>query len=294
MIQQLFGDYLVKSGRLSEAQLQTVYESLQKVRVKLGLIAVSEKLLTPQQADEVNRLQAVVDKRFGDIAVEKGYLTEAQVVRLLGLQGNAYLTFIQAIADNGFMYLEEIESSLAEFQKENAFTASDVEALKSDDTDRIVELFLPEGCDELQAEHMKGAIRAIIRLIDSNIYVEKAIVKSTRSMSSYAQQNLKGSREASLMFAGDGDALLAIAEPFAGEEFESVDLDALDAVGEFINCVNGMFCTKVAAQCELDMLPPSYREGEYMAKANRLCIMPVHINNVVVNLITSFDEYIVV
>lgn len=294
MIQQLFGDYLVKSGRLSEAQLQTVYESLQKVRVKLGLIAVSEKLLTPQQADEVNRLQAVVDKRFGDIAVEKGYLTEAQVVRLLGLQGNAYLTFIQAIADNGFMYLEEIESALAEFQKENAFTASDVEALKSDDTDRIVELFLPEGCDELQAEHMKGAIRAIIRLIDSNIYVEKAIVKSTRSMSSYAQQNLKGSREASMMFAGDGDALLAIAEPFAGEEFESVDLDALDAVGEFINCVNGMFCTKVAAQCELDMLPPSYREGEYMAKANRLCIMPVHINNVVVNLITSFDEYIVV
>ena len=58
MIQQLFGDYLVKTGKLSETQLQTVFDCQKKVRVKLGLIAVAEKLMTPQQSDELNRLQA--------------------------------------------------------------------------------------------------------------------------------------------------------------------------------------------------------------------------------------------
>lgn len=60
----------------------------EKGEVKLGLIAVSEKLLTQEQADKINRKQALEDKRFGDIAVEMGYLTESQVSRLLQLQGN--------------------------------------------------------------------------------------------------------------------------------------------------------------------------------------------------------------
>lgn len=294
MIQQLFGDYLVKTGKLSDAQLQTVFECQKKVRVKLGLIAVAEKLMTPQQSDELNRLQAVVDKRFGDLAVEKGYLSEAQVSKLLSLQGNAYLTFIQAIADNGYMTLDDIEASLAEFQKENAFTAGDMEAIKSDDADKTVALFLPDDAEPLQVELMQTAIRAFIRLVNSDIFIEKAYWKSTFPMGSYAIQHLRGVKPASLLFAGEGDALLTIAEPFAGEEFETVDMDALDAVGEFTNCVNGMFCAKKSAEIELDMLPPSFRDGEYIAKANRMCIMPIHVGQSVVYMITTFDETIVI
>lgn len=294
MIQQLFGDYLVKTGKLSESQLQTVFDCQKKVRVKLGLIAVAEKLMTPQQSDELNRLQAVVDKRFGDLAVEKGYLTEAQVSKLLSLQGNAYLTFIQAIADNGFMTLEEIEAALSDYQKENAFTAGDMEAIKADDVDKTVALFLPSDADAVQVNLMQTAVRAFIRLINSDIYVEKAFWKSTFPMGSYAIQHLRGDRPASLLFTGEADALLTIAEPFAGEEFEAVDMDALDAVGEFTNCVNGMFCAKISSQVELDMLPPSFRDGEYIAKANRMCIMPIHIGQSVVYMITAFDETIVI
>lgn len=294
MIQQLFGDYLVKTGKLSDTQLQIVFDCQKKVRVKLGLIAVAEKLMTPQQSDELNRLQAVVDKRFGDLAIEKGYLTEAQVSKLLSLQGNAYLTFIQAIADNGYMTLDEIESALAEFQKENAFTTGDMEAIKADDVDKTVALFLPADADALQIDLMQTAVRAFIRLINSDIFVEKAYWKSSFPIGSYAIQHLRGARPASLLFAGQDDSLLTIAEPFAGEDFEVVDMDALDAVGEFTNCVNGMFCAKISSEVEMDMLPPSFRDGEYIAKANRMCIMPIHVGQSVVYMITTFDETIVI
>ena len=108
MINRLIGNYLVSKKKISASQLSDVLEAQKKVRVKLGLIAVAEKMMTPDQADEINRLQAVMDKRFGEIAVSKGYLTDEQVSRLLKLQGNAYLSFAQAISDCGIMELSEL------------------------------------------------------------------------------------------------------------------------------------------------------------------------------------------
>ena len=97
MFDQIFGNYLVSSGKISKEQFADVLESEGKIRVKLGLIAVAEKLMTEAQAEEVNKLQAIMDRRFGDIAVEEGYLTEGQVETLLKKQGNAYLAFAQAL-----------------------------------------------------------------------------------------------------------------------------------------------------------------------------------------------------
>lgn len=292
MINRLFGNYLVETGKITQAQLDEVIETQKKVRVKLGLIAVAEKLMTPEQADEVNHLQAIMDKRYGDIAVEKGYLTDEQVDRLLGLQGNAYLTFIQALDDCKYMTPEQADAALAEYQKENSFTATDIDALKSGDADRIVPLFLPSEVTGLQAELVQGAVRALIRLIDSDTYVLKGAVVDAFEADRFALQDMNGDHAATLSFAADGDALKAIADVYGQEDFAQVDLDALDAVGEFINCINGMFSTKLSGTCNMDMLPPSYKDARSTAKAGKICVLPVCVNGKIVNMLTAFDETI--
>lgn len=292
MINRLFGNYLVETGKITQAQLDEVIETQKKVRVKLGLIAVAEKLMTPEQADEVNHLQAIMDKRYGDIAVEKGYLTDEQVGRLLGLQGNAYLTFIQALDDCKYMTPEQADAALAEYQKENSFTATDIDALKSGDADRIVPLFLPSEVAGLQAELVQGAVRALIRLIDSDTYVLKGAVVDAFEADRFALQDMNGDHAATLSFAADGDALKAIADVYGQEDFAQVDLDALDAVGEFINCINGMFSTKLSGTCNMDMLPPSYKDARGTAKAGKICVLPVCVNGKIVNMLTAFDETI--
>ena len=83
MVEYLLGNHLVQSGKLSAEQLTAVISKMDEVRVKLGLLAVAEGMMTIEQADEVNRFQATMDKRFGDIAVEKGYLTEELISNLL-------------------------------------------------------------------------------------------------------------------------------------------------------------------------------------------------------------------
>ncbi len=291
MISHLLGSYLVKEGKLTEAQLETVYETMRKVRVKLGLIAVSEKLMTIEQSDEINRLQAIMDKRFGDIAVEKGYLTDEQVTRLLGLQGNQYLSFVQAVVDNEFLSVEEVTQALNNYQNANGFTSTDVEALKSGDSDRIVPLFLPQNITEYQSEHILMAIRTLIRLIDSEIYVEKGCISDYLELDYFALQSLDGDNKATLAISAEENNILPLASTFAGENFDNVDADSLDSVCEFINCVNGMFATKVNQSFSIDMLPPEYSD-KAVKFTGKMVALPVYVKGSKIIMISTFGDFI--
>ena len=291
MISRLFGTYLVNEGKLTASDLEKVIDAQKKVRVKLGIIAVSEKMMSKKQADEVNNLQAVMDKRFGDIAVEKGYLSEDQVGRLLGLQGNTYLSFVQAIVDNGFMTLDEIDNALAEYQKSEGFIGTDLEDLKSDDSDRIVPLYLPGYIDKNQEEHVLLAVRSLLRLVDSDIYVQKGYLADTLDCDYYAIQSLKGDKEASLAFAGYGDGLMGAAVKFGQERFGLNNLDALDAVAELINCINGMFAINHESQMSLEMIPPKYKAEKATLKGKML-VLPVIFKGITINLVSTFGEYL--
>ena len=50
-----------------------------------------------------------------------------------------------------------------------------------------------------------------------------------------------GAYDGFLAFASDDDAILTIADGYAGEYFEKPDEDALDSVCEFTNCINGLY-----------------------------------------------------
>lgn len=296
MVNQLFGNYLVKRGLLTKNQLEQALDTQRKVRVKLGLIAVTEKLMTLEQSEEVNGLQTVMDKKFGDIAVEKGYLTDEQVKRLLGLQGNQYLTFAQAVTDCGFMSLRELEYAFADYKRELAFTTTDMEALKSGDSDRIVPLFLPDDVEDLRKELILVAVRTLLRLIDSDAYIGKAEWLPKTFARGIAFQCLVGevgnNGKMALGIIGHDPAILSIAGTFAKDEFERIDLDCLDAIAELINCINGMFATGLASRATLDMLPPIYRVENVTVTGERLLALPIYINGSEIELLTTFDSMI--
>jgi len=290
MFDQIFGRYLVKREYLTVEQLEEVIAYESSVRVKLGLIAVTEKLMTQEQADEVNQLQTVMDKRFGDIAVMQGYLTEEQVMHLLKKQDDIYMLFCQTLIDKGYMTLEEVDQALNEYQAEEGFTHSDMDDLVSGDVDRIVRIFLPTN-SELNNRLCGIVIRTVIRVIDSGAYVSKSYLTDQLIMDNFAMQKLDGDHKIATGFAGLNKDLLAIADVFAKEEFPEVDLDALDAVGEFTNCVNGLFASELSNEnVSVDMLPPEYYESPVTIKGKEFCVLPVHIGEKSVNFVLSIDS----
>lgn len=294
MFDQIFGTYLVESGEISLKQMIDGINAAKNTRVKLGTIAIAEKLMTPEQAEEVNKLQAVMDCRFGDIAVEKGYLTDEQVGNLLKKQGNAYMALIENLISLQCITYEKIEECLKKYQDENGFSGSDMDDLISCDIDRVVRLFLPSN-EELSDRHCALAIRTLTRIINSGAFVSKAYFTDKLEVSNVALQKLVGHHEITTAFAGCDDALLAIACPFADEEFETVDLDALDAVGEFVNCVNGLFASEVSKEnMDLDMLPPEFYDSAKEITGNQFCVFPITIGNNKMCFVQAVDSTITI
>lgn len=256
MVSYLLGNYLVEEDIITEEQLNQVIEKQEKTRVKLGLIAVSEGMLTIDQADAINRMQQAMDKRFGDIAVEKGYLTDSQVGSLLKMQGNEYLTFAQTLVDAGFVTMDKLQGILKNYQVENGFTNSELEAIKSGDAEKIVPLFLPPDSDRY-TEVVTLALKTMIRCIDRNAYPCHARLTNYAELESPVTQEMIGTDYWLIGFSDLEGSLCKIASAFAKETFYVVDEDVQDAVGEFVNCINGLFATSLSnSGVHMELLPP--------------------------------------
>lgn len=276
MVEYILGNYLVGSGKLTDEQLEVVVEQLDKIRVKLGLIAVAEGMMTLAQAEEVNRLQSVMDKRFGDIAVEKGYLTDDQIGNLLKAQGNTYMSFVQSLVNEGFVKMEEIDTLFEGYRVENGFTKSDMETLKSDDPERIVPLFL--SADTMKYKDIIGvAVRTLIRCVDRHMYIGKAYLNDGIELKDAAVQEVEGEGGYVAGFMEQYGGLLKTASIFGQEDFKKVDIDALDAAGEFLNCVNGLHASALSKNgLVLELLPPNLVTDKTELSGN-VCVMPLYI-----------------
>jgi CheY-specific phosphatase CheX len=289
MFTQFCGHYLIHKNLLTKEQFDEIAKSESQTRVKLGLIAVSERFLTDSQASEINRLQATMDRRFGDLAIEKGYLTHEQVACLLDLQGNPYLSFIQTVIDKKYLTLTEIEKALTDYQEEFQMSDEDMTAIKSGDIDKTASAFIKIE-DPYYADLFGLALRNIVRFITPRIYMDKVYQTNAYSFAHLSSQQMQDDHNVFLGIAGEGNALLSIACPFAQEEFATVDEDVYDAVCEFINVINGLFASELSKQkIEIDMLPPLFYSNQTMKSNKQFYILPVYITGVKVEIIISID-----
>lgn len=291
MVSSIVGNYLMEKGLLTGEQFRDILNEQQKVRVKLGLIAVAEGLMTQEEADRVNQLQAVMDRRFGDIAVEKGYLTEGQVNSLLKKQGNAYLAFAQAMENQQLMTIEQLEQILLDYRCENNFTASDMDALKSDDVDSILPLFLPVDSEAYYG--IAGtAVRTLMRLVDTGLYPDKAYIMQKTEDENGALQKVEGEKGFVSALGGKGNALQFTASVFGQEKFASVDEDALDAIGELLNCINGLYVSECKDGSSLELMPPSFKTGIQGFESRKMLVLPIHIKNDCIDLMIAIGDEI--
>lgn len=292
MVSSIVGNYLIDKELITQEQFRDLLLDQQKVRVKLGLIAVAEGLMSQDETDRVNRLQTVMDKRFGDIAVEKGYLTEGQVSSLLKKQGNAYLAFAQALENQQLLTVEQLEQFMLDYQYENHLTASDMEDIKSDDVDRILPLYLPVG-SEKYLEIAGTAIRMIMRCVDTEVYPEKAYIASQAEADNGAVQRMEGTPSITCALTGRRNELLTIASVFGKEAFPEVNEDALDAVGELLNCINGVYASKASKNgVSLELLPPEYSADITRAAGGKMLIIPLYVKGKRVNFLIAVDNEI--
>ena len=289
MVSSIIGTYLVEKNLITNEQLKDIMYEQKKVRVKLGTIAVSEGLLDTADAERINRAQAKCDKRFGDIAIEMGFLSDEQIAQLLKKQGNAYMAFAQTLSDMQLMNIDQLEQCLIDFRQENNFTQSDMDDIKSDDPDRILKLYLPPEASAF-AELCGVALRTLIRFVDTDVFPKKAMIVSELSADHAAMQSAQGDPSLYVAMSGREGALLPLAGLFGKDDFDEVNEDALDAVAEFINCVNGLYASALSKEgTELELMPPEYTAGILGITAEEMLSLPLVVGGREVNFVASFN-----
>lgn len=289
MVSSIVGNYLLDKGLITIEQFRDLLKEYRKTRVKLGLIAVAEGMMMQEEADRVNGLQAIMDKRFGDIAVEEGYLTEGQVDILLLKQGNAYLSFAQCLENQQLMSIEQLEMYMMDLQEDYNFTYADIEDLKSDNVDRILPLYIPEDCGRYF--NIAGtAVRALMRCVDTEIYPDKAYLANECPADNGALQYTIGDISVTCALAGKGQTLLKTASIFGREDFPEVNEDALDALGELLNCVNGLFATALSqGGSETELYPPEY-SCNITGIQGEMLVLPLYVMGEKIDFLIAIDN----
>ena len=277
MLDRLMGTFLVEQGTLTRQQLTEAYKVQEASRAKLGVIAVAEKLMSIAQAEQVNTLQASMDKKFGDIAIEKGYLSEAQVSRLLDLQGNMYLAFLQAVVDLGYLSMQQLEMAEESYQSLHGFTESDMAALKTGDVEVAVPIFL-ETDDQLYKRMFTMGVKNMYRLVDSHVYIGKAYKARVLKDEVMGYQKFHGDQTAVVAISGKYEDVRKMAIAYTKEEFVETKEDALDAVCELINCINGLYATELSrADVKIELEPPNFSVNFAQASSEEMLVLPVYI-----------------
>lgn len=258
MFSQLMCNYLIEKGVITEAITREVLAEQSSARVRLGTIAVAEKMLTEKQADEINHLQTQMDMRFGDIAVDKGYLTAEQVSTLLEKQGNSYMKFVQLITEKTSLTVVEVEEKVEAFRKERGFTEAELVALKQDDIDAIVPVFA-FATKPFVTDLVGLILRNITRFVTTDFYIDRIRRVSEFDYKFMSGQVVSGDHTIHLGFAADDsiEGICLLASKYAGERFTEVCDEVADAVGEFANINNGLLASELSEKgVDIDMEPP--------------------------------------
>jgi hypothetical protein len=112
----LFGKYLVERGVINTDQFYQALKAQLASRPQLGTLAVKRRLLTMGQVFEV--LEAQSDRpleRFGDLAVEMGFITSDNVALLLREQSDLTKPFAELFIDLGILDRLEVKIFHREF-----------------------------------------------------------------------------------------------------------------------------------------------------------------------------------
>lgn len=278
MINRLFGNYLVEKQILSQDQLDDLLPVQKDFKAEAATIAVINKVLTSTAAQELlDRIDAE-NERFGETAIEAGYLTDEKLDEVLTYQSNAFMKFVQSLLNRGTFSLEQINSFLDEFQQKGGYNDAQLSSLIHDDLEECINIFVPLKSAQLK-EFILTLVQTIRRLIDSDAYLDKAYTARSLQLDKYACQMIVGDMHMKVYISAPDNDLLAIANHFTGDTYDAVDEDALDNVGEFINCVNGLFATNLSYDdVTIDMNSPEYSVDGPFISNEKLYVIPIHAN----------------
>jgi hypothetical protein len=233
MAAKFFGEFLLEKGILDRDALDRAVAVQQGTNLMLGELAVSERMLTKEQALSINLRQQVQNKRFGEIAIELGLLKEEKISLLLDLQKEKCKYLGQILVEQRILSDAQLKLELELHQ--NALDEA-YQALSMIMNNHPLEPYL-DGLVELTD-------RLFVRILHKKTKFSQLVDPSQvpYDYDATCQIRIGPSQSIVVTMATNADTAIRIASGFTLQAIDECDLEfSVDALGEFLNIVMGHY-----------------------------------------------------
>ena len=113
-----FGLYLLKKGVISPEQFVAALEVQLESLVPIGQLALEENVLSPRDIFAVLQAQSHSPSvRFGDLAVDMGFMTRGHLMRLLMMQADRKQPLKEILIEQGAVTAERAASEAIAYRR---------------------------------------------------------------------------------------------------------------------------------------------------------------------------------
>ena len=265
MFDQFFGKYLLEKKCVSLSLLQNLLKRLDQARIRLGVLAIHERLMNAEQVEYILKLQQKEDLCFGELAIREGLLKESDLKDLLEIQKQACFSLGQLLVDDGILTFDQLEKLFHDYRRDSGLTRDEIRALSRNDLNGVLSSFFQIHGDsfDMYREYVRLFLKSVVRFVSPNIRFGKMETVADLPYENILSQKIGGPfGNVAFGLCGSAPDLVEFARLFS--PIASLELDdmAKDAIGEFLNIQNGLYLSQLSEKgLELQIAPPEYARG---------------------------------
>jgi hypothetical protein len=247
---EFFGQFLLRHGELDEAQLRQALELMEEVKQSLGDLALERGFASEADCRRVNDQQKRNDLPFGELAMQMGVFNTIELEELLAIQQKIRVNLAEALVELGHLPEDRVHTLHDQWKSEQAMeTSGSTELPAALRGNRPAELA------------MGLFARMCLRIADLSVKVGPGReLEAPLDGVLLATVRVAGTQALGITLFVDRTFGKRLSRGLLGMQLDELAGElALEAVGEFLNVLMGnVVATLEEEALELRLEPPSF------------------------------------
>lgn len=244
MYSQFFGNYLFSNGHVTKEQLLPALEQQAKAFMLVSTKALYTGYMSAQEIQHIINLKNEEGKKFSEIAIKYGYLTQHQVMELLETPVPDFMLLGQILIEDGVFTLEEFENILTDYRSQSEFIDLELNEENQNDFHRLIEDFTivsEASIPDFGKAYLELLFNTFALYIGEDFSTLPPSMCTELASEYCVSQAVAGPYMVNTYFNMDEATALAFAERYSGDTYSEVDEYVMASIDDLLNLQNGLF-----------------------------------------------------
>ncbi|MBQ2705995.1 MAG: chemotaxis protein CheX [Agathobacter sp.] len=244
MYNQFFGNYLYSNEYVTKEHLISAIIRQTKVSARIDTLSVYFGYMSASEVEHVKQLQNEEGKKFSELAISYGYLTQEQVLELLNTKAPDFLTLGQILIDDGVFSYEQFENILTDYRSQSELLDLEIDEENQNEIRQLIDSFslvTEYAIPSFGKAYLELLFKNFVRYIGEDFTALPPSLCNEFATEHCVSQTINGNYVVNTYLNMSEETSIAFAERYSNESYDSYDEYVAAALEDFINLHNGLF-----------------------------------------------------